>query len=272
MSSKGRGTVSAPHDFYRTPAFPVHRLLEAYALPAGSWFEPCAGEGDIIKAVNAVRNDIIWYTNEIRPECEEALAPLSRFRLYGDLLLQTEFPICHVYITNPPFTISLEIVEHLLKYGRFNHFIILQRLNWAAGPRRDLFRRLKPSTYVLPDRVSFTPDGKTDSTEYAWFVFDGRGEFHVLTDTPKEIRKRDREIMFPIVNYGICNHCRNMITSANGSKLRTGDLLHLLCNKTLDAADGNIVIATTQRENKNESCDKFPITIEMLYPSVFEEE
>ena len=56
MSSTHRGAERRPADFYATPHWTVRRLLEALPLPGGVWFEPCAGEGDIIKAVNAKLN------------------------------------------------------------------------------------------------------------------------------------------------------------------------------------------------------------------------
>ena len=45
MSATNRGAVRNEHDFYPTPAWCVHRLLEAVPLPAGRWLEPCVGDG-----------------------------------------------------------------------------------------------------------------------------------------------------------------------------------------------------------------------------------
>jgi hypothetical protein len=107
-----------------------------------------------------------------------------------------------VNLTNPPFGPSLEILMALLR-DEWSLTIFLQRLNWAAGPRRDLFRAAKPSVYVLPDRPSFIdmydekkPDvlkAQTDSIEYAWFVFDGLARFELLGDTPDVVRRAEIE-------------------------------------------------------------------------------
>ena len=65
----------------------MHRLLEKLALPGGNWFEPGAGEGNLIKAVN--RNDINWTALELREECKpflEALEPTPEIILRSVLL------------------------------------------------------------------------------------------------------------------------------------------------------------------------------------------
>jgi len=79
MSATGRGRERDEHDFYETPAWCVHRLLEAVPqLPGGAWLEPCAGKGAIIRAVNEVRKDPIhWTAVEIDPSHRDDLCPLS---------------------------------------------------------------------------------------------------------------------------------------------------------------------------------------------------
>lgn len=203
MSSTGRAEDRQALDDYPTPRWCVHRLLERYSFPAGVWFEPCAGAGSIIRAVNDIRGDVRWRANELNTAYEPVLRAIPNMHIVwthdarrGAVLDDTE-----VAITNPPFGPSLEIVEALLIYGAL--VVILQRLNWAAGPRRSLFRMKRPSAYVLPDRPSYidtyeaeTPHilkPGTDSIEYAWFIFDGRGEFHVLGDTPAEVRAAEIE-------------------------------------------------------------------------------
>jgi hypothetical protein len=96
-------------------------------------------------------------------------------------------PQASVCISNFPFSVSKNILEHLLQ-GNFEYLITLQRLNWCGADRADLFRELRPSAYVLPDRPSFT-GGSTDSIEYCWWVFDGEGALHILNDTPLKERQ-----------------------------------------------------------------------------------
>jgi hypothetical protein len=194
MSSTHRGAERRPADFYETPAWCVHRLLEALPLPKGLWFESCAGDGAIIKAVNEVRDDVTWHAHELREECELELHGIDFVAQVeiGDLLARSTFPKASVCITNPPFSIAKEMVEHLLRHGDFKYLIMLQRLNWCGAERADLFRELKPSVYVLPDRPSFTGGG-ADSIEYGWWVFDGEGKLRILDDTPDAVRREQKK-------------------------------------------------------------------------------
>lgn len=193
MSSTNRGSNRIFNDQYFTPAWVTHRLLERVKLPSGRWLEPCAGNGAIIKAANEIRFDIDWYAIEIDPTHRDSLVKLvgENNKLIGDAIkCVPSFGRIIVNITNPPFSIAQEILEACLKTGAL--VVFLQRLNWCAGPRAELFRKLKPSVYVIPDRISFT-DGGSDSIEYGWFVFDGKGQFEILDNTPLEIRRPEKE-------------------------------------------------------------------------------
>jgi len=204
VSATNRSAERLALDDYPTPRWCVHRLLEVYELRGGLWLEPCAGAGSILRAVAEVRSDVLWQANDLNPDHYRTLGRRDDVRLVmGDDAREiVVHPEVVVAITNPPFGPSLDILRHLLDAG-VRLPIFLQRLNWAAGPRRELFRALKPSSLVLPDRPSFMdlyevekPDvlkAQTDSIEYAWFVFDGRGEFRVLGDTPSEVRAAEIE-------------------------------------------------------------------------------
>lgn len=52
---------------------------------------------------------------------------------------------------------------------------MLLRVNFLGSQKRAAWMRANtPSVYVLPKRPSFKSDGKTDATEYAWFLWDGK--------------------------------------------------------------------------------------------------
>ena len=69
MSSTKRGGQRSPADNYPTPPWCVYRFLEkGPELPGGLWYEPCAGDGSIIRSVNDRRSDVNWAATEIRPE------------------------------------------------------------------------------------------------------------------------------------------------------------------------------------------------------------
>jgi hypothetical protein len=210
MSSTARGGKRSPADFYATPAWPVHRLLEALPLPGGLWLEPSAGEGAIIEAVNNVRHDVRWHAYELREACRMALTPLVRntksvindFNEVHDLDPPGTF---EVSISNYPFSQAMGFIEKSLASG-IPYVISLLRLNFVGTEERNgFFRGNMPDIYVIPDRVSFAKSiscfsktcdyativsltarvpkkcpqcgsklrvSSTDSIEYAWFVWD----------------------------------------------------------------------------------------------------
>ena len=200
MSSTNRGSQRNRADNYPTPTWCVRRLLEAVKLPGGTWLEPTAGAGAIIEGVNAVRDDIEWTAVELRSECRGPLGKLVGDTRRVHIADFTEFSPAgvkepNVVITNPPYLHAMPIVEHALGFGGL--VVMLLRLNFlSSGTRAEFLRRHPPDVYVLPNRPSFTASGKTDSIEYAWFVWNpGRrrrkGAIHVLAPTSKDERRND---------------------------------------------------------------------------------
>ena len=194
MSATNRGAKRAEADFYPTPAWCVHRLLEAVSFPGGQWLEPAAGDGAIIKAVSQKRRDVHWDACDIRPEAKpllEALEPTSL--TIGDargLMVRTRRAVC---ITNPPYSLAQDFIELGLRTAY--RVALLLRLNYLGSAERSEFLRANtPSIYVLPNRPSFT-GGKTDACEYAWFVWyngmahpDEHPTVQILDLTPKKER------------------------------------------------------------------------------------
>lgn len=198
MSATGRGPrLGGPEDYYATPSWAVDRLLEAWHPPGGLWVEPSAGDGAIIRAVNARRSDVEWAALEIREECFDVLSGLTnRGVAICDFLYDQptgNLWKASVVIGNPPYSLAFEFIKEAQARCPDAVVCFLLRLNFAAsGERADFMRRQKPSVYVLPNRPVFAKnkDGKWsgDSCEYAWFVFDGKGTFRVLGTTPKAER------------------------------------------------------------------------------------
>ena len=98
------------------------------------------------------------------------------FRIKGDDLhfgydFLKDYTKREVVLTNPPFSLATEFVLHSLQVAKVT--VMLLPLGFLASQRRaPLFQKhpLK-ALYVLSKRPSFTSDGKTDSTDYAWFVW-----------------------------------------------------------------------------------------------------
>lgn len=204
MSSTNRGGQRSDADNYPTPAWPVRRLLEKLPLPGGPWLEPGGGAGHIIRAVNAVRSDVTWWTAELREECREPLieAVGSPERVViGDYLVDPPpvFPGVSrfkVAIGNPPFGLAMAFIEQAL--AQADIVAMLLRLNFMGSELRwDWMRHYPADLYVLPNRPSFRGYG-SDSIEYAWYVWEqGKKErtfgLHRMLDiTPLDERNAEK--------------------------------------------------------------------------------
>jgi hypothetical protein len=207
VSSTSRGGKRSSADFYGTPAWAVHRLLESVDLPGGRWLECAAGEGAIIKAVNEKRTDVNWLACEKREKCRNLLMPLAGVMI-ADYLKVPGFigePPA-VSISNYPFSLAVEFIERGLK-SNIPYVISLLRLNFLGTEDRNaFFRGNMPDIHVIPDRVSFAKSiscfrnkkgctyarivpltaripkacpkcgfklrvSSSDSSEYAWYVW-----------------------------------------------------------------------------------------------------
>ena len=174
MSSTNRGGKRTPADYYPTPGWCVHRLLEAADLPGGRWLEPAAGDGHIIRAVGDVRDDVTWSAVELREDClaalEDAVGHSGSVHIGDFLEVDADTAKPAVIVTNPPYSIAMEMLESALGVDGAV-VVMLLRLNFLASARRaPLMRRFPPDVYVLPNRPSFSGKG-TDSIEYAWFAW-----------------------------------------------------------------------------------------------------
>lgn len=171
---KGNNPKRATLDYYPTPAWAIHRLLEVLPLPGGKWFEPCAGDGAIIKAVQEVRKDVTWTANEIQPEMKDKLEKIQGVTsVTSEDFLKTSTGLSDykVIITNPPFNLALECIQQSRRLHA-DYVVFLLRLNFLASKSRAKFMSENtPDVYVLSQRPGFTSNGGRDSIDYAWFVW-----------------------------------------------------------------------------------------------------
>ena len=199
-STKKNSKKRIENDYYPTPAWCIDRLLEEVNMLSGKWLEPAAGDGALIRSVDArlgVRPT--WTAVELQDKFKtdlEASVDPSRVHIesFLDAPLLKEYD---VIITNPPFSKALEFIKKSIELEP-EYVCMLLRLNFmGSGERSDFLRQYTPDIYVLPNRPSFNGKG-TDSIEYAWFIWDrsksfgsgGSGKIKILKDTDVKIRKK----------------------------------------------------------------------------------
>lgn len=210
MSSTNRGAKRHAQDYYSTPAFCVHRLLDRwwpwraeYSARKFRIYDPCAGDGAIFRAImshprwSEVADKTEFIANELRRNCRSALErlPISRIT-FGDFLTLPPPPEkVDLILTNPPFCLAREFVMRAREIAPWSSFLL--RVNFFGSKiRQKWFQTTMPQrTLVLPDRPAFAvnDEGKvgSDSTEYAWMNWSQKrgavGTVEVLDRTPSEV-------------------------------------------------------------------------------------
>lgn len=177
-------TKRSPYDFYPTPQGAIDALLEnlrKYNIDLGDRvLEPCAGDGALIERINMYYPNSAVQAYDID---ESHLPSLQKLCEYGNILCygihdvldltENEINFFDTIITNPPFSISQEIVEHILEHKKpQTTFIILQRLGFLGSQKRhEMWNKYPPDAiWALSKRPSFTGQG-TDAHEYGWFIW-----------------------------------------------------------------------------------------------------
>lgn len=179
MSATGRGKKREAFDFYPTPQKPVISLMNRRILPVGgNWLEPCVGAGNIVHSVNTWHQNRgmispSWTGVDLREfeEVEAAAFGCDELIAGTDFLSWTPPGIYDAIVTNPPYSVARQFAEHALNFAPV--VAMLLRVGFLGSIERFQFNRQFPANvYVLSNRPSFTGDGGSDSSEYAWFVWD----------------------------------------------------------------------------------------------------
>lgn len=192
MSSTNRGAQRAASDYYPTPPEAVWSLLRRVGSDLnehnyGRWLEPAVGTGAIIKAVQEKKRLLRWepmwdaldinLTEETISELRSDVDSSMRFAKQNYLLFSLEDKPdsgdpYEVILTNPPFFIAQDFVEHSLDIANGAVVIMLLRLGFLGSKKRaEWWQGKEPDAlYVLSDRPDFTGEGG-DSSDYAWYFW-----------------------------------------------------------------------------------------------------
>jgi hypothetical protein len=177
--SSSTGLNIRENELYPTPEAVVEALMRVVRFrPSDMFLEPCKGTGAIINKVPL-------------PFYQKVYAELSE----GVDYLTTPFPKVDVIITNPPFSLTEEFLRKSFRELKPDGTLIyLQRVNFLGSLKRVPFWAevgFPEKTPIIVPRPRFV-GGKSDSCEYAWFIWDRGyrvcipdGISHILTlDTP----------------------------------------------------------------------------------------
>jgi hypothetical protein len=178
MSSTNRAQRRLGIDYYVTPQKEIEKFLHAFAeiqdlSKVERILDPCCGgDANTIPPYPVVLQRFgigkVISTMDIRQD--------SRADIISDYLCKTDIKAQRfdMIITNPPFNQALPIIQKAINDVVDGGFVImLLRLNFLESKgRRLFFEEFMPrDIFVHPTRISFTPDGKTDSIAHAHFVW-----------------------------------------------------------------------------------------------------
>lgn len=169
MSAANRGAIRSERDYYRTPDSVADLCVRRMFGPFRPMtvLDPCAGDGVFGDAV------LRAYPNATLKEID--IEPLGHSVERDDFLAGDPARWGQVdwVIGNPPYLHAEVFIRRAWGVATYGVAFLL-RLNFLAGVGRasSLYKEIGvPDVHVIPRRPSFTPDGKTDATDYGWFVW-----------------------------------------------------------------------------------------------------
>ena len=177
MNEEFRLTHPDPHgldhdsDFWPTPRHAIRSLLLSDVAPPREDLicEPCCGDGAIVRVL--IEHGYLVNAADIRTEAVEECSK------YCDTVcmdvLSSGYLTGLSIVTNPPFGIARQIVAWFLMYAP-RYMAMLLRCNvLGSNPWSGIWNTMPPTAIrTLRKRPSFSGDGKTDASEYGWFVWD----------------------------------------------------------------------------------------------------
>jgi hypothetical protein len=156
--------LSGP-DFFPTPAWATHALIENEQFKGEIWESAC-GDGSM---------------SEVLEQTGQRIVSTDLYdRGYGQAGVDFLTPTLRAanIVTNPPYNAAEGFVRSGLKAAD-RKFALLLRLAFLGGANRQrtIFTQTPPSrVWVFSERITFYPAGAvkkgTGTTAYAWFVWD----------------------------------------------------------------------------------------------------
>lgn len=162
MSQRVSGYARQERDLYETPEWATHALIPHLPRPPQYVWEPAAGNGKMVDALGILDAQIVATDIDIGEDF------LTYFKAINEV---------DAIITNPPYILAKEFIEHALKLMEPDGMVaMLLRTDFDhARTRKHLFAEHAAfaKKIVLRKRIKWFEDSKgSPSFNHAWYVWD----------------------------------------------------------------------------------------------------
>jgi hypothetical protein len=159
MSQRNSGYKRKDRDAYETPAWVTLALIPHLPWQPGQVWEPAAGSGLMVEALMRAGLDVA--SSDIADG--------------DDFLHMSKLPGCNAIITNPPYTLAQEFIEHALEITKPDGLVAMLLLADYdhAATRAHLFHECPAfaKKVVLTRRIVWFDDGTSSpSYNHAWWL------------------------------------------------------------------------------------------------------
>jgi len=168
---KTRRAKRDPRDFYPTPAWCIDGLYKiAGGLPQAT-LDPCAGAGALVAGTWRRRGMVHARGIELDQALVNEAIKAGQTRVKQGDGLARSWRGEHI-VMNPPYKDALTWIEKGVNEAV--SVCALLPLGILASAKRLEFWRAHPprGIFILSSRPSFTTNGRTDATDYAWIFWD----------------------------------------------------------------------------------------------------
>lgn len=168
----------AKDDFYPTPVEVTRALVKRWPIPTQTvLWEPCAGNGVMVDALRAGPMYKGWTATVriIGTDINPQRADILKMDVFDTSVSERFRHAIRAVVTNPPYTLAPQIIEHVLGSGLYPHVrffaLVLKASFWHAKRRHALFLKHRPA-YIHP--LLWRPDFQSlgrPTMEAMWCVW-----------------------------------------------------------------------------------------------------
>lgn len=178
-------------DWYPTPADVTKVLLQRVSFE-GKVSEPCCGDGSLARVIESFGYDVIG------TDLHDRGYGVGHGKAF-DILKMEKLPAPNI-VTNPPFNIAAEIIDHLLAFKPEKMALLLKASFWHAKTRQRLFDLYPPSRIIA---LTWRPDFlhlKRPTMEVMWCVWEKGSnvtQYELAAKPPKDKSIKNPTLVIP---------------------------------------------------------------------------